>query len=320
MKGNQVFMVNISIIIPVYNKEKFLQKCIDSILKQTYTDIEIILIDDGSIDKSKEIISEYVTKYPKIIHSIEGEHRGVGNARNQGLKKAKGKYILFVDADDYLKPDYLINLMKFSNFEFVVSGLLEQIYGLKHITTSIETGNVVIDVNSGNVNSLFSKKFFPIFSVVYTKLFKKEIIDKYHLTFKDLQYGEDTLFVLEYLKYVEKIKIISYAGYINLIVENTLSRNYVNNIWEYVRIIPDEVNGHNKNWQFLFVRSIKLTLLNDASTFRNFKKQCDIITSDSNFKFASIFLLKSWTDKIILLFLKLKSYWPLFIAFKSKAN
>jgi len=313
-------MVNISIIIPVYNKEKFLKKCIDSVLKQTYTEIEIILIDDGSIDKSKEIISEYVTEYPKIIHSIEEGHKGVSNARNQGLKKAKGKYIVFVDADDYLEPNYLMNLMKFSNFEFVVSGLLEQIYGLTSITTSIETVDAVIDVDSGSIDSIFSKKFFPIFSVVYTKLFKKEIIDKYHLTFKDQQYGEDTLFVLEYLKYVKKIKIISYAGYINLIVENTLSRNYVNNIWEYVRNIPNEINGHDKNWQFLFVRSIKLTLLNDVSTFRNFKKQCNIITNDSNFKFASIFLVRSWTNKIILLFLESKIYWPLFIVFKSKPD
>ena len=100
----------ISVIIPVYNAEKYIRETLDSIIKQSYKNLEIILIDNGSKDRSPDIIQKYEAKYPEI-HMIEGSGKGPGASRNRGLKLAKGDYIVFADADDYL-PDrtYSVNI------------------------------------------------------------------------------------------------------------------------------------------------------------------------------------------------------------------
>ena len=94
-------MSKVSVIVPVYNVEKYIKKCLESLVNQTLRDIEIIVVNDGSQDKSKEIIAEYVRKYPNIVY-VEKENGGLSDARNYGMKYAKGDYIAFVDSDDYV--------------------------------------------------------------------------------------------------------------------------------------------------------------------------------------------------------------------------
>ena len=99
----------VSIIVPIYNKEKYLEKCLDSILGQTYRDLEIILVDDGSTDNSLAICQRYAEKDPriKIYHKPNG---GVSSARNLGLEKSTGKYISFVDPDDFIHSEFIERL------------------------------------------------------------------------------------------------------------------------------------------------------------------------------------------------------------------
>ena len=97
--------VKISIIIPVYNVEKYLHECLDSIINQTFKDLEIICVDDGSTDKSSEILEEYEQK-DKRFTVISQPNKGVSAARNRGMQQAKGKYIMFVDSDDYVHPRF----------------------------------------------------------------------------------------------------------------------------------------------------------------------------------------------------------------------
>ena len=94
-------MVKVSVIVPVYNVEKYIDKCLDSLVNQTLKDIEIIVVNDGSPDDSQQVIDMYVKKYPKKIKSYIKENGGQGSARNLGLEHAKGEYISFVDSDDY---------------------------------------------------------------------------------------------------------------------------------------------------------------------------------------------------------------------------
>ncbi len=96
--------VRFSVIIPVYNTRKYLEKCIDSVIQQDYTNLEIILVDDGSTDGSEDICEKYAGKDPRII-VIHQENRGLSGARNTGIKKATGRYLLFVDSDDYIDKD-----------------------------------------------------------------------------------------------------------------------------------------------------------------------------------------------------------------------
>ena len=114
----------ISVIIPVYNAEKYIRETLDSIIKQSYKNLEIILIDNGSKDRSPDIIQKYEAKYPEI-HMIEGSGKGPGASRNRGLKLAKGDYIVFADADDYLPDKEIfckyINLAEQTDADIVVS-------------------------------------------------------------------------------------------------------------------------------------------------------------------------------------------------------
>lgn len=96
-------MAKVSIIIPVYNTENYLKKCLDSVVNQTLEDIEIICINDGSTDRSLGILNDYAQKYSKII-VINQENKGVSEARNEGIEKASGEYIMFLDSDDYFQP------------------------------------------------------------------------------------------------------------------------------------------------------------------------------------------------------------------------
>ena len=95
-------MKKVSVIVPVYNVEKYLDKCLDSLVNQTLKDIEIIVVNDGTKDKSQKIIDKYVKDYPKLVKSYIKENGGLSSARNYGLKYAQGEYVGFVDSDDYV--------------------------------------------------------------------------------------------------------------------------------------------------------------------------------------------------------------------------
>lgn len=101
----------VSVIIPVYNVENYLKECLDSVLNQTYKNIEVIVINDGSTDKSLHILEDYSSKFNNI-KIIDQENSGQSVARNKGLENAKGKYIYFLDSDDYILPDTLKKLIK----------------------------------------------------------------------------------------------------------------------------------------------------------------------------------------------------------------
>ena len=170
----------ISIIVPVYNVEKYIEKCLDSIINQTYTNLEIILVDDGSKDRSGEICDIYQKK-DKRIKVIHNTNSGVSKTRNCGLNEANGKYICFADADDYLMEDYveyLYNLIKendaqislttqmFSNFDSIQE---------KNITTNI------LNAEDTTVRILNYK--IPI--GVYSKLFDADLIKNNNIKFKE---------------------------------------------------------------------------------------------------------------------------------------
>ena len=118
--------INVSIIIPVYNTEQYLNQCLDSVISQTFQDIEIIVVNDGSTDNSLNIIKEYQQKDPRIILVNFCEHKGVSEAKNEGIKNAKGKYIVFVDSDDWVSKEYIKilydSIIKY-NYDIVATNL-----------------------------------------------------------------------------------------------------------------------------------------------------------------------------------------------------
>lgn len=202
----------ISVIIPVYNIEKYLPHCLESVLIQAYRDLEIILVDDGSTDFTGAICDEYAQKDSRIV-VIHKENGGVSSARNMGLDRAKGEYIAFVDGDDILHRDYFSVLLKNAvNYNSDISVCrLEMINtdGERRVNCSLETGK--LDKSKIVKGFFFDENIKEIMYGPYNKLFKSEIIN--NIKFKQYKYGEDLLFVFMVLEQASSIYYDQYVGY-----------------------------------------------------------------------------------------------------------
>ncbi len=198
----------VSVIVPVYNVEQYLRKCVDSILNQSYTNLEIILVDDGSKDGSYGICEEYRAKDDRVIviHKVNG---GLSDARNAGLDIATGEYIAFIDSDDYYADDAIENL---------VSGTIDGKADIVCMGTTVVGADYSFISNSKMIEEIVSSReyFCGICNceedtAVYTKLFKRSVIGK--LRFRKGRLNEDFLFLLSLLFDDLQIKTLAYNGY-----------------------------------------------------------------------------------------------------------
>lgn len=160
-------MEKVSIIVPIYNAEKWLKRCIDSLVNQTYKNLEIILINDGSKDKSKEIIKSYNDS--RIIF-IDKENSGVGSTRNLGIDKSSGDYLMFVDSDDYIEPNCVKKLVNkavkdkcdlvICNYYLETSKTIEIKFNSFKDGSLKENPNIITDINLGPCNKIYHKSLF----------------------------------------------------------------------------------------------------------------------------------------------------------------
>lgn len=201
----------ISFVIPVYNAENTIERCINSILKQSYLNFEIILINDGSKDETQNICKKLDMKDSRI-HFINKINEGVSKTRNLGIQMASGKYIWFVDADDELpEPDCLsiiIEQMSKHNTDLCVGGFWENTdqYVCKFQTENISIKNYILEM----------KKYYQnhYFSVLWNKVFRRDIIIQNKILFEEsMHWGEDSKFLYEYMQYCNTINTINSAVY-----------------------------------------------------------------------------------------------------------
>ena len=201
----------ISIIVPVYNSEKVLSRCLDSIIRQNYTDFELLLIDDGSTDNSGAICDEYARKDSRIrvFHKRNG---GVSSARNVGLENAGGKWVTFCDSDDYVNPDWLdiyISLINVNDVDMACQGIHR--IGLYASSSEYCTGIEYHGDNKGALNVLCQSL---LLGYVWNKLLKRSIIEENKLRFDELiTFKEDEEFVLRYMKCCKLISCVFSSGY-----------------------------------------------------------------------------------------------------------
>lgn len=199
----------VSIIIPVYNGKKFLEKCLDSILSQTYKNIEIILVNDGSTDSSEVICRNYAEQDDRIVF-VSKENGGVSTARNIGLNKATGKYICFVDSDDYVEPTFVEVLYNgFKNSDCVISAC--NIFSPSTIDEKYSEGE---KFHSYVIQEAFYQmcRNSIIYPFIWNKMFLADVIKENNLMFDtQIIYGEDTMFLLNYYSCVYTQKLY-YAG------------------------------------------------------------------------------------------------------------
>lgn len=193
----------VSVIIPAYNVETYLEECVQSFFFQTYPNYEIIIIDDGSTDRTYEVAKrlEVENKKIKLFHQ---QNKGVSIARNVGMEKAEGEYYIFADADDVVAPQYiesLVSCAKKSDMG-IVDFTLEKESLIATVSDDIVCGSASIAMEHIILGTKYD-------GYLWNKIFKKDIIEEYALVFrKDTTVWEDMLFVLEYLKKSKQIAIL----------------------------------------------------------------------------------------------------------------
>ena len=209
----------ISVIIPFYNIQLYLAKCIESVINQTYSDWELILINDGSTDLSGDIANAYALQDERI-KVIYQENQGVSSARNRGLDEVKGEYICFIDSDDWVDPDFLeLFHIDEKKADFYVSGALydveNKIYSYKKYDYFY--GDERICIGKEYVRQNLFMNGYP-----WGKLYKTHIVRDNCLLFNTaLRFNEDTLFVFDYIIHIQSIVITNTASYHYLVFDNS---------------------------------------------------------------------------------------------------
>lgn len=219
--------MKISVITPVYNAEDHLDKCIQSVLNQSFTNLELILINDGSKDSSGAICDSYAKKDPrvKVFHQENG---GPSVARNKGINVMKGDFVAFIDADDYVDTDYLEAFLPLDVYLNIKNSIVMQGY-------KMELGNGEVEVHKFQrklyPKSLYSELFYSTNLIqrhpfACIKLFPVHLIKENNIYFpEDIKFGEDFIFVLKCLKYSENVSFVDQTGYHYQYNDDSLTRS-----------------------------------------------------------------------------------------------
>lgn len=273
-----------SFIIPVYNAEHFLPRCIDSILNQSFPDFEILLIDDGSTDKSASICDEY-SKQDSRIHVIHQPNSGVSSARNIGIEKAKGEWIWFVDSDDYILNNSLYKISQYlndnSNYDLYLFSYKE-IRGNKQRNISYKETELTY---KDFAHCLFRYTYKP---APWCYIIKSETIKK-HTFHKELKIGEDFYFLFSYLsKNMDKRIRVSdlpiYAYYINsfsVLQSSKTNRvlfysTFVDTIYSFLRN-DNLLDAFAKDFYQFSIISLTQSLLMQKCKYKEFKSNIRIV-------------------------------------------
>ena len=187
----------ISVIVPVYNAEKTIKKCLEQLINQTYTNTEVIVIDDGSTDKSASICKEF------NVTLLSQPHSGAGVARNLGIKSSSGKYLFFADADDYLESNALscmVSAMENSNTDLLVFGYKQNDTNFTYSSTTLSVSEVK--------RTYFCKKEQKVKGSIWNKCFKATLIKENHIEFPNIARNEEEIFLMRYLDIIDKISFI----------------------------------------------------------------------------------------------------------------
>ena len=199
-------MPTVSVIIPVYNAEKDIRRCVDSVLNQEYRDLELILVDDGSQDSTPAILDDIAAADDRVrvIHKPNG---GVSETRNQALDLAAGKYVQFLDADDWIPTDstkLLVRTMEEKNCDLVV-GDFYRVVG-ENVARKGSILNEAVMSRLDYAEYMMESPSDYYYGVLWNKLYRRDIIEEYHLRMnRELRWCEDFIFNLDYLMYVNTV-------------------------------------------------------------------------------------------------------------------
>lgn len=258
--------IYISVILPVYNAEKFINRCIESMLNQTFSRFELIIINDGSMDSSLEICKMYEARDNRI-RLFSNENKGVSFSRNFGIKKSRGKYVYFIDSDDWIESNTFETM-----YELAKDGADLVIGGATYEYISDKAIKKVIPEKTKEEYFWISKK--NLVSFIWNKLYKKEIIVKNNIEFPtDLKLGEDLLFNFTFSLQCNEIIVFSKANY-HYILHETNSVYKLDNrsdIFKVLKRILVEIDKEDKKKKILLEEKIqKLSVVHIKAAFTKF--------------------------------------------------
>ncbi|EJQ97572.1 glycosyltransferase [Bacillus mycoides] len=256
----------VSVIIPVYNAEKYITQCIESLLSQTLQECEFIFVNDGSKDTSRQILERY-QKLDNRIKLVNQKNQGVSIARNKGLQIAIGEYIGFVDADDYIEPDMyeiLYNSAKQSNCDVVISNFKWEIEGHKIITKYSFPVDIVLqtDYIEQDLLTYFLKE--DNLNTVCNKIYRNDLIKEESVKFPEkVVLGEDGMFNIQFFSNATSAKYIDYTGYhyrevVGSATKNISEKDYFKRAVEvYTMELPNIYTDKIDNVRMNQLKSIK---------------------------------------------------------------
>ncbi|OWT33403.1 hypothetical protein BGI41_02605 [Methanobrevibacter sp. 87.7] len=233
----------VSVIIPVYNASKYIEKTLKSLVSQSFKDFEIILVDDGSEDDSVNIINEFLLNYDFTFIVDSQEDKGVSSARNRGLELASGKYIIFLDDDDILNTNHIENL-----YNSLINNNAD--LSFTYLSKINEEGKYLTDISSydsiKNLDLIDSDEFIKLelnmsipFSFVEL-MYKKDILDKYSIRFNEnINYGEDTEFALKSLVCSHNVAISHEFTYLYLQRDDSITSNAYLERFDFINVLDN---------------------------------------------------------------------------------
>lgn len=279
----------VSLIIPVYNMEKYIEKCLLSVSKQTFDSFEAIIVNDGSKDSSQKIIDEFTKKYPKIFKSYIKENGGLSDARNYGISKANGEYLMFLDSDDWIEKEMIEEMYKKAEegFDIVCCNALE--YYDDERKNNIAFSGITEDVYNMQENK---KIFTMIYPTAWNKIYRTDLIKKANIEFKKGVWFEDVEFIYRLLPHVKSIGKIDKPFYNYYQRIGGISKSFDDRIGHYIDNMNSVVKYYKENnylehykeeIEYSYVRYLYATMLKSASKNalkkRDFEKYKELLNN-----------------------------------------
>lgn len=271
-------MPDISVIVPAYNAEKYIEKCLDSILAQTKKEFEIIVVNDGSKDNTLNIINKYQEKYPDIINVIDQHNQGLSMTRNNAIKESKGEYLIFVDSDDFIKPDMLEKLYAkaiLSGFDVVASDV-DCVYPDKSVLIKSGIKQDIAELSLKDRKDLF----FGVYPTVWNKIYKREIFDNKDLYFEPNIWFEDVLFFHKLIPNINSIGFVDESFYQYIQNQGSITYTYSDKLRD-ICFVMDEIvkyykqkelfEDYKQELEYMYVRYMFATYVKRLSKSKNKK-------------------------------------------------
>ncbi len=230
----------VSIIVPIYNTEEYLHRCVDSILSQTFLDFELLLIDDGSPDRSGEICDEYAQRDNRI-HVFHKENGGVASARQFGMEHAQGEFVIHADPDDWVEPNML---------EDLYDNAIEKKADLVICDFYVDDDKYAKQEPSGENHMIVLKDLFQrLHGSCWNKLVRRSCYEKYNITFsQNLSFCEDLTFWVKLLKNPIRISYLPKAFYHYVLHDDSIVHSYMNRKseegWKVLESLKNELKGY----------------------------------------------------------------------------